>query len=67
MNAAIIDGKIIIENIKLKNWACEHVRMKRYWRKKEGKKCKKNEKKFRKNLKKIKKNLEKIIKNLKKN
>ena len=51
MNAAIIDGKIIIETIKLKNWACEHVRMKRYWRK--------NGKKGRKNLEKIKKNLEK--------
>ena len=33
MNAAIIDGKIIIiEIIKLKIWASEHVPLKRYWR-----------------------------------
>ena len=30
MNAAIIDGKIHIETIKLKISACEHVRLKRY-------------------------------------
>ena len=55
MNAAIIDGKIIIETIKLKNWACEHVRVKTYWRKKMEKikkKCRKNLKKFRKKIKK---------------
>ena len=44
MNAAIIDGKIINETIKLKFWACEHVPLKRYWRKK-MEKLKKLEKK----------------------
>ena len=55
MNAAIIDGKIIIETIKLKNWACEHVRLKRSWRKKmeKMKKNLKKIKKFRKNLEKF--------------
>ena len=51
----IIDGKIIIETIKLKIWAFELVRVKTYWRKKDGK-----------NVEKIKKNLEKISKKLKK-
>ena len=67
MNAAKIDGKIINVTIKFKFWACEHVRLKRYWRKKDGKKVKKIRKKIRKNLeknlKKIKKNVEKIKKN----
>ena len=66
MNAAIIDGKIIIETIKLKFWACQHVRLKRYWRKKRWKKLKKLSKNL-KNLKKIKKkSLKKIKKKFKK-
>ena len=60
MNAAIIDRKIINETIKFKFWACEHVRLKRYWRKKDGKNVKKLEKK----LKKFRNNLEKFFKKI---
>ena len=58
MKAAIIDGKIIIETITMKFWAFEQVRLKRYWRKTDGKnvkKCIKKLKKFRKIKKKLKK------------
>ena len=57
MNAAIIDGKIIIETIKFKFWACAHVRLKRYWREKRWKNVKKIRTKIKKNFR---KNLEKI-------